>query len=511
MTTWRTAASHQGAPLLVAFLVGPEQHARLVEALPGWSIVTTAQNGLGVRPSDVAAIAMMHGAIGIVLAGHSAGVQGVRALAIDLDTGGGGFPLLPHTTVPLLGVLATDGTSAAYPSPLPWQIETWRKVAALARARRIVAVFTCSQMSYVETLPSPFMATRHVLARALGVDLLADVELHDGALHARGYPSPTGATKEAEAAHNRQLSQVFPAMLRDFVFPFVGGGIERPDERAARPTLAPTIEAPKQEEPRVLRRGMSGPDVAAWQAKLVASGFRVVVDGQFGPRTQAATCELQASRGLVPIDGAAGAATRAALNISSPDPQPPKPAVLPSVEVEKEEVPHRLAAAVLAVAREDLALNIREITPNDSPEIRRLYLDPMKLPPGVKWCAPAVTSWVRRGAERAGVPMPIAGSPAAKAIRDQLVATGRWVPRAKLEGCIAPGWILVWDRSIAGRPETAWWGHTGILNDVNGRAAQVIEGNSGVAGDRLAMMPRSLDDPRLLGAGLVGSSVALLR
>jgi len=412
MTAWRTAASTQGAPLLVAFLVGPEQHTRLVEALPLWSIVTTAANGLGVRPSDVAAIAMMHGAIGIVLGGHSAGVQGVRALLVDLDTGGDGFPFLPHTSVPLLGVLCTDGTSAAYPNPLPWQLEVWRKVAALARARRIVACLTCTQMSYVESLPSPFMATRHVLAQALGVDLLPDVELHDGALHARGYPSPTGATTEAEAAHNRQLSQVFPAMLREHVFPFVGGGLERHDAAPA---------------PATVRTGAKTPTGAS------------------------------------------------------------------------------LHRAILAAAERDLNVGVREdLGHNDGTVLRARYFPRFGLKPGANWCAAAGCDWMAQGEAETGRKSLVAGSPGAKAMKDQFIAAGAWVSAAAVRAdhsLLEPGMAAVLDRSLPGRPETAWWGHFGIDVSIGEEVYWLIEGNSGERGEHVAIVERRLDDPRLLGFG----------
>lgn len=405
-TSWDLGASHLGAPLLVAYLVGREQHARLRAALPGWSIVTTAANGLASLPHDIEQLVDMHEAAGVVLAGHSAGCQGVRKLLVDLETSGDGFPRLPHTTVPLLGVCCTDGTAANYPTPAPWQIQTWTKVADLARVRRHAAAFSCTQMSYMTRLPSPFMPTREVLRRALGVDLQPGVELRDGALYARGYPSPTEATDAAKAAHNAQLTEAMPMLLANHIYPFVGGGWERPDEADGAPSTAPTGQRPSP-------------------------------------------CQ-----------------------------------------------------AILSVARADLMAGIREdLGPNDGRDIRRLYLDPLGVSPGSRWCASCLTSWLKRGAALAGVAPIITGSPGAKAIMAQLVSAGRWVPRSQLAGRLRPGWACVWDRSVAGKPETSWWGHVGIAETVDGQSFTAIEGNSGPLGDRVALMQRSLDDPKLLGAG----------
>ncbi|WP_437606276.1 peptidoglycan-binding protein [Sorangium sp. So ce834] len=64
-------------------------------------------------------------------------------------------------------------------------------------------------------------------------------------------------------------------------------------------------------EPRLLRIGCEGDDVAVWQRQLVALGYRLVVDGDFGPRTDAATRSFQRARGLA-VDGIVGPRTMAA-------------------------------------------------------------------------------------------------------------------------------------------------------------------------------------------------------
>jgi hypothetical protein len=62
---------------------------------------------------------------------------------------------------------------------------------------------------------------------------------------------------------------------------------------------------------RNLRRGMKGPDVAAWQRKLGLTD-----DGDFGKGTLAATMAFQRKHGL-PADGVVGPDTRAAANVVS--------------------------------------------------------------------------------------------------------------------------------------------------------------------------------------------------
>lgn len=63
---------------------------------------------------------------------------------------------------------------------------------------------------------------------------------------------------------------------------------------------------------RILKSGLSGDDVFAWQHFLVRAGFALSsVDGKFGPKTTAATRKFQADHGLK-ADGAVGPLTLAA-------------------------------------------------------------------------------------------------------------------------------------------------------------------------------------------------------
>lgn len=94
--------------------------------------------------------------------------------------------------------------------------------------------------------------------------------------------------------------------------------------------VAPVTAAPAARP--VLKRGDSGPAVAAWQRDLVAAGYRLDVDSRFGDETEGETKLFQEFNGLA-IDGRVGPATRAAMARvlakpapAAPVPQPPVPA-----------------------------------------------------------------------------------------------------------------------------------------------------------------------------------------
>lgn len=100
----------------------------------------------------------------------------------------------------------------------------------------------------------------------------------------------------------------------------------------------PPAPAPQPQQPaaiRTLQEGMSGADVSAWQAVLVADGLSLGaagIDGKFGPATTAATKTWQSRRGLT-ADGKVGPATRAKIGTTytppKPAPQPAPPQVIP--------------------------------------------------------------------------------------------------------------------------------------------------------------------------------------
>jgi peptidoglycan hydrolase-like protein with peptidoglycan-binding domain len=78
-------------------------------------------------------------------------------------------------------------------------------------------------------------------------------------------------------------------------------------------TPAPTAPA-QPAAPRVLKAGMQGTDVGAWQRNLLEAGFpTMVVDQQFGPQTERATRDFQTDKGVT-VDGFVGPQTLAVLN-----------------------------------------------------------------------------------------------------------------------------------------------------------------------------------------------------
>ena len=73
---------------------------------------------------------------------------------------------------------------------------------------------------------------------------------------------------------------------------------------------------------RLLQRGCSGDDVAAWQAYLRGSGYQnVLVDGVYGPGTHQNTTKWQAHQGLTP-DGVVGPASLRRAVVLGWQPQP---------------------------------------------------------------------------------------------------------------------------------------------------------------------------------------------
>lgn len=263
---------------------------------------------------------------------------------------------------------------------------------------------------------------------------------------------------------------------------------------ASEPTLP---DAPSA----IIARGSSGSIVRAWQEKLATIGFDPgAIDGIFGPATDKATRRFQESAGLK-VDGIVGRDTRAAAQRRMDQ----MPTIPPPTETAA-----GLGSAVRSEAIADLRADVREVPAgsNDGPAIRA-YFDGTGVEPPQNWCAAAVTTWMKRAAQKLGVSLPVTGSLGAKALMEQFRRTGRFVTAAEIRRDhrrLSAGMIVFWDRSDPARPSTAWWGHVGVCSSVEqdpafGHIFGSIEGNSGTRGDRVAEMSRSVDDPRFLGAG----------
>lgn len=161
-----------------------------------------------------------------------------------------------------------------------------------------------------------------------------------------------------------------------------------------------------------------------------------------------------------------------------------------------------LAAATLARALADLEANVWESGGrNAGPRIRAM-LGLVGCVPPANWCAAAVSTWIAEAAAELGVEAPCC-SAGARALGAQLRTLGRWVDRVDVRPeHLIPGSVLVWARGDLHDP-AEWRGHTGLLEGADGQELHTVEGNSGPAGDRVARMVRRLDDPALLGLGLL--------
>jgi hypothetical protein len=164
------------------------------------------------------------------------------------------------------------------------------------------------------------------------------------------------------------------------------------------------------------------------------------------------------------------------------------------------DTPANVGLAVLELARQDL--DVREdLGRNDGHRIRE-YLAEFGLSPPQHWCASALGYWLRRACQWLGVPRPIEGSAGAQATMGQFRAAGRWIP-ADAPGFLAAmrkGNVVVWRRG----PPGSWQGHIGVIESCPiGGTFWTIEANSGPRGETVARMRRTVEEPRLLGVGIL--------
>ena len=160
-----------------------------------------------------------------------------------------------------------------------------------------------------------------------------------------------------------------------------------------------------------------------------------------------------------------------------------------------------LGVATLVMAKVDLWSGVAETSRNDGPRIRE-YLKPWGLVPPQNWCAVSFCYWLREACERLNIAMPIKGSPAARGCEAQFIENRIWVPKARFgKSSVVPGNVPIWWRKSPGD----WPGHIGIIEyvDWEKRLMHTVEGNSGPLGNRVARMERRMDDPQLLGVGVL--------
>lgn len=171
----------------------------------------------------------------VVLVGYSAGCQRVRALCIA-----GANPA---------GVLLVDGTHASWP-PEDWQIAWLKKLAADARAGRVLCVATHTMQTYTESLTppeTPYASTVRVLRMATGFALEqqgtvdAPVLANDGSLWVYSY----GSARIDGEAHRKQGQVVLPALAKKHLAPLLAVG-PAPTPPATDPSSSspPTLRSP---------------------------------------------------------------------------------------------------------------------------------------------------------------------------------------------------------------------------------------------------------------------------
>lgn len=272
-------------------------------------------------------------------------------------------------------------------------------------------------------------------------------------------------------------------------------------------------EVPLKRVLDVQRPMMRGKDVRVWQGFLVRQGLVLDVDGLFGPKTSAQTQVWQRASGL-PETGKLDSATYHAAVLAGFEPNGEGISVgLSATNPMEEEPPSTLpdgatrvdlVSAVIARARKDIGVG-EDFGHNDGQRIREMGRR-FGFIPGSNWCAIAVSDWLLKGAEDAGVRSPVQGSQGAQALMGQFKAAGRWLPASdarKSPTLVKAGMVPVWDRSDPARPESSWWGHIGLTTsgaDVLG-SFSTIEGNSGPKGDRVVENKRLLSEPKLFGFG----------
>lgn len=479
-------------PLVIAYLIGrvqppgqPHLDDQLRTALPNAMIFAYA-NADGEPWATTRMRAERAGWTGgpVALLGYSAGcLRGVRQRLRD--------GLRPDA------ILCIDGTHASLPAA-DWQLDVWRPFLADARAGKRLVVMTCTQQTYTERLPAAqrYQSTLTTIRQLTGWPLkhpdalpLGEV-FSDGDLHVHNYDS-----EEIDAtAHTKQLTQVLPEMVRRYLAPWLAKHVAAaPQPLAAEATPIPDSGMPAS-EPR-LKRGMRGPEVGAWQARLHDLGFDCgMIDDIFGPLTENATKAFQRREGLLAtgeVDEQTREASRNAEQITVK-----MPSSVPRVSGALKP----LGAVLLEHARADVGT--REERTNDGARIREYFAGTGITPPA-HWCAAAVRYWMRAAAKQIGGEAPIQGSVGAKVFAAQLERAGRWIPATDLRRephRLRPGMIVVWHRGAPNAPT----GHIGVVFEVSGQwRFTSIEGNSGARSNEVAEMPHSLTDGNLLGAGWV--------
>mgnify|MGYP003509112701 CR=1 FL=1 len=265
--------------VLCAFFVGADDWPRLKAALPGWAILATDKRLLTPSATGVLAevrrLKRVDVDVPVYLAGFSAGVQSVRYL------------LLANAHA-FAGAASFDGAHARFPEPIDFQVDVWKKSLARAEAGDFSLIMTATSLAYVESLPAPYMSTRHVIERVL--DLPPEgLKMGEPVVRGRAYFRLYDGANAA--AHAQQQNNVMPELLAKLWAPLY----------AAPPALTPLpveLDLPAPSEPVSLVREGFDPLSIVWPETLslrwrllrwmlgeLTAGVREVPDGSNdGPR-----------------------------------------------------------------------------------------------------------------------------------------------------------------------------------------------------------------------------------
>lgn len=105
------------------------------------------------------------------------------------------------------------------------------------------------------------------------------------------------------------------------------------------------------------------------------------------------------------------------------------------------------------------------------------------------WCAAAVYSWIKRGAQSIWMPCPIPRSNGAKRLCRYIREYG-----GRMTDDPAPGDIVLWDRG-----RLPWQGHVGVVSAAYMHTFRSIEGNVGRYPALVREFRHDFEDPKLIG------------
>lgn len=220
----------------------------------------------------------------------------------------------------------------------------------------------------------------------------------------------------------------------------------------------------------VIARGAKGKKARLIQEWLALNGHGVSIDGDFGPATAAAVAAFQAASGV----NGSGRVNRATFDALT---APMQQALAPLAAA-----PTALGAAVVAVARQHLAVHPREVGGQNRGPWVRLYMSGHE---GNEWpwCAGFVSFVIRQACAELGTGLPFPKTYSCDVLATQgrdrgLFVRGKDVAAATAQATLPPGTVFL-NRRVAND-----WTHTGFVLDAGRETFTTIEGNTNDEGSR---------------------------